>query len=585
MMRCACFHCFRLLLWSSMSGVGTGGSLPFEIVHYGDFIAFEAPLESAFLACPNLYEDPIPCTSSSRTHLCVVRQDGAANESASTRSPSNRASVSVKRRGFRSIARRVLAQQSTIGADGGATESLADDFCTRCTFELLPDHGSDMKGRRPVLYGSIVRLRHVYTSYSVIATDIPMPGAGASRCASFLKTASSNAEVNASLFYVLPRYSMRNEGEPVRTNDVVMFESVQFTDRRLSVMRSLVYSASAIAEDHVSGHDARGWKVVRLRSIHGSAEAHAALQGDLQGGAEDAGRPLLYGGDFVRLWHRRLEGHLIARVDDGHERISKVAPISLVCKKQCRDYNQTVIPLVRPFALNTAPPRNSKKTMGGEISASSLSIWQIVNLSPLDATEVEWMSGVRLRHLVTGQYLCLQDKEQAGRSAIADDTALLVPRSLSPIARGYGRSLSPAPSPQPSPVSRRSISKSPERFSMLASRSVPAGAGWAGSLADLELSTTSDATDPFTLFEILPTITEGTNTSGKAPVPFYSSITLRNRVTGYLFTTNDVAKGDGTWWDYAHDRQLRPSPDPHRDVYRISPVSELSQPACKPVPC
>ena len=39
---------------------------------------------------------------------------------------------------------------------------------------------------------------------------------------------------------------------------------------------------------------------------------------------------------------------------------------------------------------------------------STASIWQVINECSLDGTVVEWLSSIRLRHLLSGQYLCVR---------------------------------------------------------------------------------------------------------------------------------------------------------------------------------
>jgi hypothetical protein len=240
----------------------------------------------------------------------------------------------------------VIADALSTHASLAGQSALPEDFSTRCVFYLCPDHGaagvsghssssaagsgggsssssgghgstgssssSSSSGSAadaasaalPITYGSIVRLVHKATGNHVAASDVPVAGAGAGRCAAWLRggssscssgastgglsaaltaggshttaggaltaTGSSSSAANsgagdfsseeqglgAALFYVRARHSMRVEGEAVRNNDSLVLESVQYKERQLcSSIDTSSASSSAVA---VAGSPAGG---------------------------------------------------------------------------------------------------------------------------------------------------------------------------------------------------------------------------------------------------------------------------------------------------------------------------------------
>jgi hypothetical protein len=202
-------------------------------------------------------------------------------------------------------------------------------------------------------------------------------------------------ETSAAQFYLRPRYSVRAEGDAVRDQDRVIFESCRFKGLQLCLERERQHhhaAAAAAAGTGVSfaggglvgdevegivgvGDDAylrSGWQihlVSRARPTLGLGRDHLLLSSAhlLAGGrslpagamtaaaaaAMAAGKAagsaagvaggeglsaleegvVICGGDFVRFAHQEIIGHLIARVDDGAERCSRISPLGMVYRK------------------------------------------------------------------------------------------------------------------------------------------------------------------------------------------------------------------------------------------------------------
>jgi hypothetical protein len=284
------------------------------------------------------------CSHLRAAHLSAVQYQHAGDQNSNahlnTRHSIHRRSTT----GAGAAAAAVAADPLSTHASLAGQSTLPEDFSTRCVFYLCPDHGaagvsghssssaagsgggsssgghgttsSSSSGRAadaasaalPITYGSIVRLVHKATGNHVAASDVPVAGAGAGRCAAWLRGGSSSSSSGAStgglsaaltaggshtaaggalsatgsggsssaansggagdfsseeqglgaaLFYVRARHSMRVEGEAVRNNDSVVLESVQYKERQLCGSMD-ASSASSTAATVVAGSPAAG---------------------------------------------------------------------------------------------------------------------------------------------------------------------------------------------------------------------------------------------------------------------------------------------------------------------------------------
>jgi hypothetical protein len=253
-----------------------------------------------------------------------------------------------------------------------------------------------------------------------------------------------------------------------------------------------------------------------------------------------------------------------------------------------------------------------------------------VNELTLDGSEVEWLSAVRLRHLTTGQFLCL-------RCAQAADSPALQVQNTSSASAAVAAALGSAQQQQQQQQQYPHARQRSAFFAGSGESPLPGdgkvdceeSSSASAVRPQLVVATTRDANDACTLFDVMPITTdpEG-NTSGKAPVKYSSSLTLRHRGTKLHFSVASAAQtaaahappvaaapflsptaatagsstrrhataaaaaaagvsSDGTatagqqrgsrggvWWEYAGDRGLAPGcDDASSEVYRISPVS------------
>ena len=99
-------------------------------------------------------------------------------------------------------------------------------------------------------------------------------------------------------------------------------------------------------------------------------------------------------GDFVRLFHQEMGGVMICRVDDEAELESKVAPLGRAIKKHSRPSDD----IHAVFIRNESSP--------DQLSGNS--IWQILKPDNLHFKNITIDDAVMLRHLTTGQHLCMR---------------------------------------------------------------------------------------------------------------------------------------------------------------------------------
>ena len=378
----------------------------------------------------------------------------------------------------------------------GPGSLLPADFHNRCIFEVLSEGGLKAMDE-PVTYGSMVQLRHPKTGFTIMVDSLaggsgvghsgaahhhpvvtPFTGmadatggssssnnnnnnANAPRFFTRLRNATTRATETSAQFYLRPRYSVRVEGDLVRDHDRIVLESCRFKGLQLCLKKKtgseekvgggvMLRQASmeeldADGESIVSVSDdaylnRSGWQIhliSRARSTIPLSMATAAVAQAFPSAAATAGAAgsapphehhhrdgslsdegvVIAGGDFVRFAHQEIIGHLIARVDDGAERCSRISPLGMVYRKFQLEKSHTTGVFLRR----------------GATQPSSLSIFQVIPQHTMSGQPIEWDAPVRLRHLLSGQYLALRPL-QAKDSASIHASA----KAIATAARGFG---------------------------------------------------------------------------------------------------------------------------------------------------
>jgi hypothetical protein len=218
---------------------------------------------------------------------------------------------------------------------------------------------------------------------------------------------------------IMPRYRLRNEGDPVRCNDHIILRNAQH--------KHLVITSFPVPEEsgyeHLVGLDRidnclnkTGLKIIRVIK----SPTHSITNMEDQISAEKENY-FLKGNDFIRIGHREFGGHLICRLNDEKEVQSVVTPFGSVSRKSTAVKDHTHLVVVRPVHMQQPRVQHDFAT-----SLSSLGIWQIILVkSNEDGVQIQGKikrnAEVRLRHLVSGQYLSV-------RPAVHADIDLLIPK-------------------------------------------------------------------------------------------------------------------------------------------------------------
>ncbi|GFO23773.1 inositol 1,4,5-trisphosphate receptor type 1 [Plakobranchus ocellatus] len=214
-------------------------------------------------------------------------------------------------------------------------------------------------GKR-VRYGDIVQLKHIFTGKFVhMSTTHTSKNDKNNMKVSLIEFNAKNAQ-----FFVLPRYKVKSEGEVVQLYDQIVFESVKSPGHYF-------HASESCQIDHFS----RGSELNL-----GVERSSFTLIGSYRDRPE-RGR-FVRGGCVVRLFHKELEAYLVAEglfddavVEDVHFRIRAI------------DQH-------RPKSLSP--------------STSGITYWQIeAEHSILDCDVLRWEQQIRLRHLLTRQYLSM----------------------------------------------------------------------------------------------------------------------------------------------------------------------------------
>lgn len=194
---------------------------------------------------------------------------------------------------------------------------------------------------------------------------------------------------------VLSRYRLRNEGDAVGENDFIVLRNVAYKNHYLTSIPVRNSSEHLIGLQRDSAFDKLGWQVQVLLSYSVSHPEEPATEASAPSQSEKRLETSVISGSFVRLVHQELQGCLICRHDDGALLSAKLTPLGQVCHK-----------LVSPPSKSLGVYVRAKSAISDPQSANS--VWEILprnrsKLGPLTAGD-----GVKLRHLLTGQYLCVR---------------------------------------------------------------------------------------------------------------------------------------------------------------------------------
>lgn len=226
---------------------------------------------------------------------------------------------------------------------------------------------------------------------------------------------------------VMPRYKLREEGETVKVNDHIILRNAQYKDLAIS---SFVQSdeedstlPSFVGMDFLSAVQKKaGIRIEKVQSARLAPTAIPSASPLLVDEEDD----YVYGCDYLRVTQRQFQGHFICRVDDEDAMKSTVAPFGSVNKKQMIEKDKAYAVFVRSFAHQKPRVKRDFNT-----SYSGLGIWQVERLDSLQE-RVSYRDTVRLRHVISGQYLCVRPVE-VGDCKVVSNNVIFTQQDPEPI--------------------------------------------------------------------------------------------------------------------------------------------------------
>lgn len=221
----------------------------------------------------------------------------------------------------------------------------------------------------------------------------------------YLRNQLTGQENLAVQWQVLSRYRLRNEGDAVGENDFIVLRNVAYKDHYLTSVPVPNGSEHLIGLQRDSAFDKLGWQVRLLLSYSVSHPKEPSTEQGTSLKSKKHPDTSVISGSFVRLVHQELQGCLVCRHDDGALLSATLAPLGQVCHKLANPPSESLGVYVRAKSI-TSDPR------------SASSVWEILprnrsKLGPLTAGD-----GIMLRHLLTGQYLCVRRPHQGDTNVI-----------------------------------------------------------------------------------------------------------------------------------------------------------------------
>eukprot|EP00981_Chlorochromonas_danica_P008724 scaffold2297_cov153-Ochromonas_danica.AAC.7 len=219
---------------------------------------------------------------------------------------------------------------------------------------------------------------------------------------------------------ITPRYKLRGDADPVRNNDYVVLKNAQYKNTFLTSFRineesdlDPLVGLESLDDRYVRS----GLKIIRLSSV--KDERKTVTEKEVTDGK--VALEFVRGGDFVRCLHRENRSHLICRVDDEDEIQSTITPLGSVCRKRMDDKDRVHTVQLRSLAM-----QQPRVQYDFPVAYSSLGIWQIIPIDSADADRrfhrVPYGGAIRLKHLVTGQYLAIRPIHKSDSKKLKEHT-------------------------------------------------------------------------------------------------------------------------------------------------------------------
>eukprot|EP00050_Salpingoeca_kvevrii_P009719 m.4425 g.4425 ORF g.4425 m.4425 type:complete len:2676 (+) comp2418_c0_seq1:49-8076(+) len=246
------------------------------------------------------------------------------------------------------------------------------NFQQSCVFQVL-HVASDSPLGSVVHFGEMIMLVHRGTQKVVARRG------GQSDSGTF-HVIVQDERSDARLFKPVPRFKLHSDGDPIRLNDQVVFESAQSIENRV-----YIHANRQSNNIEISPRKTTGIRVKLFAPFNVS---------------DDAFRHVLKGGDFVRLFHQEANGFLVT-IDTKHsgKGESFLTGQPTICLRQLPE----------------------DKNPEDYHDASSL--WQ-VELQESDrrgGRPIQWNDNLRLKNVFTSEYLDFSTKTPSGALAPSPD--------------------------------------------------------------------------------------------------------------------------------------------------------------------
>jgi hypothetical protein len=327
-----------------------------------------------------------------------------------------------------------------------------------------------------------------------------------------LQKSPSADDLAAAQWIVTSRYRLRTEGDFVQSNDYIVLRNAHYKAKQLTTIRAGSLSFDALIALGSDAFTKKGWQVLRMSTPSSGHESTGSTGNvvDSNDSEDIAEESSVFGGDFVKFLHQELRGHLICRQDDEKHLKTGINPLGLIVSEMLIDQDRSHGLFVRS---------------GSELTDSTncKSIWQIIPKEGPLLGRLKSGQSVRLRHLLTGLYLCIRDVSEEDCEVIRLDSVIRQKR------RGV-------------------VLQDGDRAT--GARSV--------AIATTSLPSSSTVFNVHTGADIS---TKGLNielSKGQSFLSYGDSIFFVHSQTSFVVVTGDSSAPEPRWIDYAKDYPLKP---------------------------
>jgi hypothetical protein len=304
---------------------------------------------------------------------------------------------------------------------------------SRCTFRIE----SEFTQKNEIYFGSTVKLIHLPSELTVVGRRVvdeqyrpESTSVGSQQLLTLVLRKSLQGEDNlAHKWIVLPRYKLRQEGEVMRVKDHVVLRNAQYKDLAISsfvqdssgddsipnfVGMSLLQNALQLPGIRIEKvQSSRAQTIPSLTATGAASSTNASA--NVEPETEEESATVISGCDYLRIIHRQYTGHFICRVDDEDALKSTVAPFGMVNKRQIAEKDKSNAIFIRSFTSQQPTIKRDFNT-----SYSGLGLWQIIRTDGLQE-KITYRDIIRLRHVISGQYLCIRPVEAGDCAAVSNN--------------------------------------------------------------------------------------------------------------------------------------------------------------------